>query len=155
MRLIVVLTALVIGGQALAETDADVRAAVEARRAAAIAAYNAADVDAMVSNYTADTWHISPRRPPVQGRDALKAYFAPAMKSYLMEPDNEIIDLDVDGDTAVVITHSTLRGKPRPGKEVPAFTEQRLNLSVFKRQANGDWLIHRFIDTTPAETVSE
>lgn len=136
-------------GSALA--DSDVRAAVEARRAAAIAAYNAADVDAMVSHYTEDTWHISPRRPPVQGREALKAYFGPAMKSYLMEPDNEIINLDVDGDTATVITRSTLRGKPRPGKDVPAFQEERLNLSVFKRQENGDWLIHRFIDTTPAE----
>ena len=142
---------LILSGTAYAETLDDIRAAVEARRAAAIAAYNAADVDAMVSHYTQDTWHISPRRPPVQGREALRAYFAPAMKSYLMETDNEIIDLDVDGDTATVITRSTLMGKPRPGKEVPAFTEQRLNLSVFKRQDNGDWLIHRFINTSPAE----
>ncbi len=69
-----------------AESIDNIQSAIEARRAAAIAAYNAADVDAMVSNYTEDTWHISPRRPPVQGREALKAYFAPAMKSYLSSP---------------------------------------------------------------------
>ncbi len=135
-----------------AETLDDVRAAVVERRAAAIAAYNAGDADAMVSHYTQDTWHISPRRPPVQGRAALRQYFAPAMKSYLMSTDNKILDLDVDGDTATVITRSTLTGSPRPGVEAPTFTEERLNLSVFKRQANGDWLIHRFIDTTPAKT---
>lgn len=136
---------------AKAETLAEIQTAIEDRRAAAIAAYNKGDVDAMMSHYTEDTWHISPRRPPVQGRTALRGYFAPAMKSYLMATDNEILDLDVDGDTATAITRSTLTGSPRPGVEVPPFTEQRLNLSVFKRQANGDWLIHRFIDTTPVE----
>lgn len=134
-----------------AESHSDVRSAIVERRAAAIAAYNAGDVDVMVSHYTEGTWHISPRRPPVQGRAALKAYFAPAMTSYLMATDNEILNLDVDGDTATVITRSTLRGSPRPGVDVPSFTEERLNLSVFKRQPNGEWLIHRFIDTTPAE----
>lgn len=133
------------------EDLSDIKTAIKDRRAAAIAAYNAGDVDAMVSNYTEDTWHISPRRPPVQGRPALKAYFAPAMKSYLMATDNEILNIDVDGDTATAITRSTLTGSPRQGVEAPAFNEQRLNLSVFKRQANGDWLIHRFIDTTPAQ----
>ncbi len=151
MRFLIVL--LYLSGSAYAETLDDIRAAIEARRVAAIDAYNAADVDAMVSHYTADTWHISPCRLTVQGREALKAYFALAMKSYLMGTDNEIIDLEVDGDTATVITRSTLYGKPRPGKEVPGFTEQRLNLSVFKRQDNGDWPIHRFIDTTPTETA--
>lgn len=134
-----------------AESLADIKAAIEDRRVAVIAAYNAGDVEEMVSHYTEDTWHISPRRPPVQGRAALKAYFAPAMKSYLMVPNNEIIDLDVDGDVATVITRSSLSGVPRPGVDAPSFTEERLNLSVYKRQSNGDWLIHRFIDTTPAQ----
>ncbi len=148
----VVLIGLALSGSAVAETLDSVREAVIERRAAAIAAYNAGDADAMVSHYTEDTWHISPRRPPVNGRADLRAYFAPAMKSYLMSTDNDILNIDVDGDTATVITRSTLKGSPRPGVEAPSFTEERLNLSVFKRQANGEWLIHRFIDTTPAKS---
>lgn len=144
------LTGFATIGNASAESPDSIREAVIERRAAAIAAYNAGDADAMVSHYTEDTWHISPRRPPVQGRAALRDYFAPAMKSYLMSTDNDILNVDVDGDTATVITRSTLTGSPRPGVQAPSFTEERLNLSVFKRQANGDWLIHRFIDTTPA-----
>lgn len=145
----VIFFGIVMSPAVSAETLEDIQNAIEDRRAAAIAAYNAGDVEAMVSHYTEDTWHISPRRPPVMGRTALSAYFAPAMKSYLMAIDNEILNINVEGDVVTAITKSTLNGMPRPGVEVPAFTEQRLNLSVFKRQANGDWLIHRFIDTTP------
>lgn len=131
--LLTVLIATTVAASAVAETLEDVRAAVIERRAAAIAAYNAGDADAMVSHYTEDTWHISPRRPPVNGRTDLRAYFAPAMKSYLMSTDNDILNIDVDGDTATVITRSTLTGSPRPGVQAPSFTEERLNLSVFKR----------------------
>jgi uncharacterized protein (TIGR02246 family) len=137
-------------------TAADV-AALSARKQAVIDAYNRADIEAVAANYTADAWHISPRRPPAVGRAAIAAYFAPAMTSYLMQAAPTVLDVDIAGDTATLISQGELKGMPRPGAvgrdgaPLPAFTERRVNLTVFKRQPDGRWLIHRFIDTTPAE----
>lgn len=129
------------------------------RRDAAIEAYNGGDIEAFVANYTADAWHISPRRPPVQGREALAAYFAPAMKLYLMRTEVRLLDAELEGDTATLISETTLTGEPRPGVSrdgggPPEFTERRLNLTIFRRQPDGRWLIHRYVDTQPAEPAA-
>ncbi|MBM3514440.1 MAG: SgcJ/EcaC family oxidoreductase [Alphaproteobacteria bacterium] len=135
---------------------ADVAADLSARKQAVIDAYNAADIDALAANYTDDAWHISPRRPPAVGRAAIAAYFAPAMKFYTMVSSAKVLNVNVSGDTAVMISENSLTGMPRPGaasgdKSPPAFTESRINLTVFKKQTDGRWLIDRFIDTTPPD----
>jgi uncharacterized protein (TIGR02246 family) len=130
---------------------------LQARNEAMISAYNKADIKAVAENYTDNAWHVSPRRPPAVGRDAIAAYFEPAMKLYTMESNNKVLNVDISGDTATVISQNELQGVPRAGamgrdgKPAPAFTERRMNLTVFKKQADGRWLIHRFFDTTPPE----
>lgn len=143
---------MILVSAAQAEVDDD----LSARKQAVIDAYNAADIEALAANYTDGAWHISPRRAPAVGRAAIAAYFAPAMKFYTMNSTAKILSVDVSGDTAVMISENALTGTPRPdaardGKAPPAFTEHRLNLTVFRKQADGRWLIDRFIDTTPPE----
>src|SRR5690606_18062616 len=51
------------------------------------------------------------------------------------------------------LLETVLHGEPRPeagdaGREVAPFTERRLNLTQFRRQPDGRWLIRRYIDTT-------
>lgn len=130
---------------------------LQARSDAMIAAYNKADIKALGENYTVDAWHVSPRRPPAVGRDAITAYFGPAMKLYTMESTSKVLNVDISGDTATLISENELKGAPRPGamgrdgKPAPAFTERRMNLTIYKLQSDGRWLIHRFFDTTPPE----
>lgn len=146
---ILVLAALV----APAHAADDLTAVLTARKQAVIDAYNAADIDKLAANYTDGAWHLSPRRAPAVGRQAIAAYFAPAMKFYTMASTAKVLSVDVSGDTAVMISENALTGTPRAGAEKApaAFTENRINLTVFKKQADGRWLIDRFIDTTPPE----
>jgi uncharacterized protein (TIGR02246 family) len=136
---------------------ADDAADLSARKQAVIDAYNKADIQALAANYTEDAWHISPRRPPAVGRSAIAAYFGPAMRNYTMESKPKVLNVDVSGDTATMISEGELKGSPRlgavgrDGQPPPSFTERRTNITVFKKQADGRWLIHRFVDTTPPE----
>jgi uncharacterized protein (TIGR02246 family) len=142
----------VITGGMQADVDA-----LTARKAAVIEAYNAMDVEALAANYTVDASHISPRRTAARGRAAIAAFFAPAMPAYTMQSNATVLSVDISGDLAVMISANELTGTPRPGAKgrdgepPPAFTERRTNLTVFKKQADGRWLIHRFIDTPPPE----
>jgi uncharacterized protein (TIGR02246 family) len=127
------------------------------RKDAMIEAYNKADIKAVAANYTDNAWHVSPRRPPAIGREAIAAYFEPAMKLYTMESQSKVLNVDISGDTATMISEGELKGVPRAGAKgrdgnaPPTFSERRINMTVFKKQADGRWLIHRFFDTTPAD----
>ncbi len=44
--------------------------------------------------------------------------------------------------------------KGSDGNPAPSFTERRMNLTVYRKPADGRWLIHRFFDTAPAEPRS-
>lgn len=154
------LTVCVLCAAGTAAAADDLAAVLSARKAAVIAAYNAGDVAALAANYTPGAWHISPRRPPAVGRDAIAAYFAPAMAFYTMTSQATVLDVQASGDVAVMISENELTGTPRPGalrngQPAPAFTERRLNLTVFRKQPDGAWLIDRFIDTTPADQKPE
>ncbi|MDX2141797.1 MAG: DUF4440 domain-containing protein [Rhodospirillaceae bacterium] len=146
----------IISGASQADVDV-----LMARKAAVIEAYNDSDIEALAANYTEDAWHISPRREPAVGRAAIAAFFAPAMPAYIMRSNPTLLSVDIAGDIAVMISANELGGAPRPGapgtksgrdgQPPPAFTEKRTNLTVFKKQPDGRWLIHRFIDTTQPE----
>jgi len=148
-----VVALLLLSSTATADDLAD----LSARKQAVIDAYNNSDIDALAANYTEDAWHISPRRPPAVGRAAIAAFFAPAMKSYVMTSTPKVLNVDVSGDTATMISEGELKGSARPGavgrdgQPPPSFTERRTNITVFKKQADGRWLIHRFVDTPPPE----
>lgn len=164
MRLPISLIAIFLfGGTVSAQTitgatNEDVKT-LSARKQAVIDAYNKADISALSANYTEDAWHISPRRPPAVGRAAIAAYFAPAMKAYTMESSAKILNVDLAGDTAIMISENELKGSPRmgavgrDGNAPPAFSEKRTNMTVFKKQGDGRWLIHRFVDTPPPEVA--
>jgi uncharacterized protein (TIGR02246 family) len=163
-RLLLILATLTISCAALSQTiTGGTQAAVAvllARKQAVIDAYNKSDIEALAANYTEDAWHISPRRAPAVGRSAIAAFFAPAMKSYSMQSTPKVLNVDIVGEAATMISESELRGSPRPGAvgrdgaALPAFTERRTNLTVFKKQPDGRWLIHRFIDTSPVDPPS-
>lgn len=163
MRLAVLLTSAAL---AIAGTHSSTAVADDGRMEPALLAellelreqvlddYNRGDVRALVSHYAEDAWHVSPRRPPVRGREALAEFYAPAMKFYRMRAETTVLDAEREGDSATLLLETVLHGEPRPeagdaGREVAPFTERRLNLTQFRRQPDGRWLIRRYIDTTP------
>ncbi len=105
---------------------------------------NANDIEKYQSLYTEDSYHISVRRPMVEGREAIGKFFAPGMKLFTVTTEDQILDSGIYGDTAHLLMKSTLQGTARPGVKIPQFEEQRIIMVVFKKQA-GEWLIHRYI----------
>ena len=92
--------------------------------------------DALTAEYTADGWKLPPNQPPVQGREAIRQWFAklPAITSF----DFRIVDVDGRADLAVVrgaynITF-VLPGAPRP------VSDSGKELVVLRRQVDGSWL---------------
>ncbi|ARN75483.1 YybH family protein [Oceanicoccus sagamiensis] len=106
--------------------------------------YNANDIESYQSLYTKDAYHISVRRPMVEGREAIGRFFAPGMKLFTVSTEDTILDSGIYGDTAHLLMKSTMTGTARPGIRIPSFTEQRIIMVLFK-QRDGQWLIHRYI----------
>jgi uncharacterized protein (TIGR02246 family) len=158
LALALIVFAVPVAAQTITGGTAAEVAALSARKQAVIDAYNAQDINALAANYTSDAWHISPRRPPAVGREAIAQFFVRAMPIYTMTSIPKVLSVDIEGATATMISASTLVGAPRAGvtgrdgAAPPAFTEVRTNMTVFKKQPDGQWLIHRFIDTPPPET---
>ena len=106
--------------------------------------YNANNIEKYKSMYTQDAFHISVRRPMVQGREAIGQFFSPGMKLFTVSSDDEILDSGIYGDTAHLLMKTTLQGTARAGIKIPSFEEKRIIMVLFKKQ-RGQWLIHRYI----------
>jgi uncharacterized protein (TIGR02246 family) len=130
------------------------RAAMKAQLEGVIDAYNAANPEAFKAAYTEDAWVISMRRPIKASREEIGAAFTPGMSQYFFSTELEVLDVEVHGDIAYMIGRSTLTGEPREGSEVPAFVEERIYTAIFKRE-NGDWLIHRHMESTSPRTEAD
>ncbi len=105
--------------------------------AAKIATAPKADYSAYVQlYYTEDATVLTSNMPPVQGRQALQAFFAafPPMSAFKAD----IIDMDGRGDLAYVRGHYTLTMNP-PG--TPPMTDKGKYVEVWKKQADGSWKV--------------
>lgn len=95
----------------------------------------AKDWDAVVTYYTTDAVIMPPNQPAVQGRDAIREWYArfPPVE----EVELPIVNIGGSGDVAFVRgTYSlTIRieGAPEP------ITDTGKNLAVWRRQENGSW----------------
>jgi|GEM_PF-6060714 len=112
-----------------------------------IESYNVQDLDSLANVYSESAWHMSLRRPMARGRQEIAEFFGPGMSKFRMEYQSDELDLDISGDTAVLIQSSTLTGFQRDDPEnLPVFTEERLSTTIFKR-IDGVWFIHRYMDS--------
>lgn len=109
-----------------------------------MAYYNANDIEQYKAMYTEDAFHISVRRPMIKGREAIGKFFAPGMKLFTVQSDDEVLDAGIYGDTGHLLFKATLRGQSRPGFNIPPFEEKRIIMVLFKKR-QGQWLIHRYI----------
>jgi len=130
---------LSIAGTALAaglpdEDQAAIRAAVEAFAKAA----SVNDTTALAALYTDDAILLPPNAPKVEGRDAIRSFFAvfPQMESFKLSVEG------VDGSGDLAYTWGTYY-MSFLGDDGGLVSDIGKFLDVKKKQADGSWLLYR------------
>lgn len=126
---------------AAADAAAD-QAAIAARLAAWTDAFNARDAARACELFSADLTSTMRGRPD-EGRDAVCARIAKTLadRSLSLRYAPDILEIIVSGDLAVVrlVWSATVKRGPRP------VVSKEPGLDVFRREADGQWRITRFL----------
>ncbi len=80
-------------------------------------------------------------QPPMRGRDAFAASFAGWQGKFSLETDCEIQEIQVSGDLAYSWTRLSVTMTPIEGG--PANRRSGYTLTVWRKNADGDWQIFR------------
>ena len=124
----------------------DVDGALEIRAAANdwITAFEAGDIDALMTHYTPDAFVALHGQPALRGRDAIRAYFEPKMGTARVEFDLEFERIEVHGDVAHLVSKYWYTGSPLDGGE--PYRDAGRSALLYKRGADNRWRIHLDID---------
>jgi uncharacterized protein (TIGR02246 family) len=114
--------------------------AVRDHHAMWMAAVNAADVARLLSLMTQDVVLLNPGGEPL-GRDGFPALFLGAHERFELRCVSELQEVVVVGDLAYSRCHDTLSLVPRAGGGAVALAGHRI--TVYRRQADGRWLLAR------------
>ncbi len=136
--LVVLLTTLFLTSCGAPPTNvADVRKAVEEADAQQMAAFASKDIAAMTANYAPDAVIMPQNGPAVSGKENLEASFK-EMSNTMSDLKWSITKFDASGDIAYEVGTYTANIQ-MPG--MPAMTDKGKFVTVWKRQADGKWLI--------------
>lgn len=113
-------------------------AALKAMEDAYIKAVNAGDAAGLAAFYTEDAVRMVSNRPPIEGREAIQAFYQNEIDMFAGEEANVVEDIQVRGDLAVVRGTYTNKAVSRiPG---PAAIEDSGKwIAVSRRQDDGSW----------------
>jgi uncharacterized protein (TIGR02246 family) len=139
----------VVDGPTGAEADV---AAITRVNVELIEAFNAGDVSAAVALVMDDAVDLPPQRPAVIGKEAIREFLQSDVDQFTMDFADEIVEVEVAGDLAVVWTNYTVTLAPKGGGE-PIKSKGKW-LKVLKRQSDGSWKFSRNIwnsDIPPPE----
>jgi uncharacterized protein (TIGR02246 family) len=134
-----------------AEPEADVEA-IKRVNVGLINAFNAGDVSAAVALVTDDAVDLPPHRPAVIGREAIRSFVQSDFDRFSMNFTDEIIEVEVAGDLAVVWSNYSVTLTPKDGGE--SIESNGKWVKVLKRQPDGSWKFWRNIwnsDNPPPE----
>lgn len=100
-------------------------------------AYNAGDIDRLLSNYADDAVRIPPNEPALIGKDVIRANYKLSFDQFTGENDSVVVDVKVSGDLAFVRGTWTEISTPKAGGE-------SLNLNgswvaINQKQPDGSW----------------
>jgi uncharacterized protein (TIGR02246 family) len=131
------LAMLVVSCQAPPTNVADVRKAIEAAAEHFATAFNAKDAAALASHYSADATILPPNGPRVSGRANFESFFK---EMFPIGSDLKLTvnHVDASGDLAYEVGTYTMAIQ-MPG--APPMTDAGKYVAVWKRQADGRWLI--------------
>ncbi len=122
----------------------EVRAAIAATVEKDMEDFNRGDAGAAAATYTDDAILMPPNQSPIEGKQAIgKGLAELSSQLQLSNLQLSISEVDVQGDTAIVRgTYSS--NITVPGMDAP-MEDRGKTLSVWKKQADGSWKLHRDI----------
>ncbi len=102
-------------------------------------AYNANDIDKLLSLYADNSLRIPANQPPVIGKEAIRGSFKQEFDEFTYEEEDVLEDVEVSGDLAFARGAWKSILAPRAGGE-----SRTLNgnwLEILKKQPDGSWKI--------------
>lgn len=123
-------------------TDADVEV-IKAVNVQLINAFNAGDAQAAVALVVDDAADLPPNRPAIIGKEAIRASVESDMAAFTMHFVDDIVEVEVDGDLAVIWTNYTVTLTFKDGGA--QITNNGKWIKVLKRQTDGSWKFSRNI----------
>ena len=108
-----------------------------------IDAFNTGDVTAAVALVVEDAVDLPPHRPAVIGREAIQSFLQSDVDRFTMNFADEIVEVDLEGDLAVIWSNYTVTLTPN-GDGEPIENNGKW-LKVLNRQPDGSWKFSRNI----------
>ena len=108
----------------------------------------AGDVDTVLGLMDEDAMFLVAGKPPMKGRDAFEKSLRAVLASHSIQSTGEIEEVEVSGNLAYCLTLLTVRIMPRSGGA--ASERSGRTLSVFRKKANGSWLLARDANLLPS-----
>ena len=105
------------------------------------------DVDTVLNLMAEDVVFLVCGRPPMTGRSAFEQGFRSILKTHRIDSSGEIQECEVSGDLAYTRTMLTVRITPLSGGD--ANVRSGNALSIFRKQADGSWLLVRDANLLP------
>lgn len=137
---IVAFSALTACGAPAVDTSADEQA-IRDFGVAWDAAYNQRDIEALVGLYSEDAVVMNPNLPIAVGHQEIRAAFESVWDATQAGPDeiNQVDGIHVSGDLATA--RGSGQGMTIPSDGSEPFEDSWKWVSVYRRQADGSWLI--------------
>jgi uncharacterized protein (TIGR02246 family) len=110
-------------------------------------AANAGDSARMLTLMAADAVFLNPGRAPF-GRERFPVSFAAAHQQFAIECISELQEIVIAGDVAYTLSKDSLSITPRAGGVAMQLAGDRL--TVYRKQADGHWLLARDANTLTA-----
>lgn len=132
-------------------TEADVEAITRVN-VDLINAFNTGDVSAAVALAMDDAVDLPPHRRAVIGKEAIRSFVQSDFTQFTMNFADEIVEVEVAGDLAVIWSNYTVTLTPKDGTE--PIEDNGKWLKVLKREPDGSWKFSRNIwnsDNPPPE----
>lgn len=106
--------------------------------------YLANDLDGLMELYTSDATVMLHGKPAMQGKEAIRAFFAASMGTADVTFDIDVEQAEIHDNVAYLISKYWMSIKPHGGNEM--FTDVGRSLLIYKKDTEGVWKIHADID---------
>ena len=110
----------------------------------------ASDVDTVLGLMSEDAVFLVPGKPPIKGRSTFEKGLRSLFKSHSVDSTGEVLECVVSGGLGYCLTQLTVRLTPLSGGKADVRTGSAL--SIFRKQADGSWVLVRDANLLPPAT---